>query len=61
MTHPDHLDARDAVKLRDVRSRDRDLNRLVKQVRAFAVMMTGHHGDRLEEWITAVEHDTLTP
>jgi transposase len=59
MTHPDHLDYRDAAKLRDVRSRQRDLNRLVKHVRAFAIMMTGRHGDRLEEWITAVEHDTL--
>lgn len=61
MTHPDHLDPRDMIKLRDVRSRDSDLNRLVKHVRGFAVMMTGRHGDRLEEWITAVEHDTLTP
>ncbi|SNY63915.1 Transposase [Paractinoplanes atraurantiacus] len=60
MTHPDHLDPRDAAKLRDVRSRQRDLNRLVKHVRAFAIMMTGRHGDRLEEWITVVEHDTLT-
>jgi transposase len=61
MTHPDRLEPDDASKLRDVRCRDRDLNRLVKHVRAFAVMMTGRHGDRLEEWITAVEHDTLTP
>jgi transposase len=61
MTHPDHLDPCDAIKLRDIRSRDHDLNRLVKHVRAFAVMMTGRHGDRLEEWITAVEHDTLAP
>ena len=61
MTHPDRLDPRDTVKLRDVRGRDRDMNRLVKHVRAFAVMMTGRHGDRLEEWITTVEHDTLTP
>jgi hypothetical protein len=36
MTHPDHLDPRDAVKLRELRSRDRDFNRLVKHVRAFA-------------------------
>jgi transposase len=61
MTHPDHLDPRDAVKLRELRSRDRDLNRLIKHVRAFAIMMTGRHGNRLEEWITTVEHDTLTP
>ncbi|WP_204985350.1 ISL3 family transposase [Micromonospora globbae] len=61
MTHPDHLDPRDAAKLRDLRHRDRDLNRLVKHVRAFAVMMTGRHGNRLDEWIVAVEHDTLAP
>jgi transposase len=61
MTHPDHLDPRDTIKLRELRGRDRDLNRLVKHVRTFAVMMTGRHGDRLEEWITAVEHDTLMP
>jgi transposase len=61
MTHPDHLDPRDAVKLRELRSRDRDFNRLVKHVRAFAIMMTGRHGDRLDAWITTVEHDTLVP
>jgi transposase len=62
MTHPDHLDPRDAVKLREVRSRNRDVDRLVKHVRAFAIMITGRHGDRLDAWITAVEHDhTLTP
>jgi transposase len=61
MTHPDHLDPRDAVKLRELRSRDRDFNRLVKHVRAFAIMMTGRHGDRLDAWITTVEHDTLAP
>lgn len=61
MTHPDHLDARDATKLHELRSRDRDVNRLVKHVRDFAVMMTGRHGDRLEVWITTVEVDTLTP
>jgi transposase len=60
MTHPDHLDPRDAVKLRTVGS-DRDFNRLVKHVRAFAIMMTGRHGDRLEEWISTVEKETLAP
>ena len=24
-------------------------------------MMTSRHGERLDAWITAVEHDTLTP
>jgi transposase len=61
MTHPDHLDQRDAAKLRAIRDRDSDLDRLTKHVRAFAIMMTGRHGDRLDAWITAAEHDTLTP
>ncbi|MEV6351016.1 ISL3 family transposase [Actinoplanes sp. NPDC051851] len=61
MTHPDRVDTRDAAKLRDIRNRDHDLNRLVKHVRAFAVMMTGRHGDRLDDWITTVEKDNLAP
>jgi len=59
MTHPDDLDPRDAAKLRAIR--DRDPDRLTRHVRAFAAMMTGRHGDRLEAWITSAEHDTLTP
>jgi transposase len=61
MTHPDDLDKRDAAKLRGIRDRDPDLDRLTKHVRAFAAMMTGLHGHRLDAWITAVEGDTLTP
>jgi transposase len=61
MTHPDDLDQRDAAKLRGIRDRDPDLDRLTKHVRAFAAMMTGRHGDRLDAWITAVEGDSLTP
>ncbi|MGC1211692.1 MAG: ISL3 family transposase [Micromonospora sp.] len=61
MTHPDHLDARDAAKLSDIRDRDADLDRLQRHVRAFAVMMTGRHGEDLEAWITTLEHDTLAP
>src|SRR6185295_1406797 len=49
------------VKIRDLRGRDRDINRLVKHVRSFAIMMTSQHGDRLEEWISTVERDSLTP
>jgi transposase len=61
MTHPDDLDPRDAAKLRAIRDRDAGLDRLTRHVRAFAAMMTGRHGDRLDAWITAAEHDTLTP
>jgi transposase len=61
MTHPDDLDKRDAAKLRGIRDRDAGLDRLTRHVRAFAAMMTGRHGDRLDAWITTIEHDTLTP
>ena len=61
MTHPDRVDSGDAAKLRGIRNRDKDLNRLVKHVRAFAVMMTGRHGDRLDDWILATENETLAP
>lgn len=61
MTHPDHLDQRDAAKLRGIRGRDADLDRLTTHVRDFAIMMTGRHGDHLETWITSTEHDTLAP
>jgi hypothetical protein len=61
MTHPDGLDKRDAAKLRGIRARDADLDRLTRYVRAFAAMMTGRHGDRLDAWITTVEQDTLPP
>ena len=55
MTYPEDLDKRDAAKLHGIRGRDPDLDRLTRHVRAFAVMMTGRHGDRLDAWITAVE------
>ena len=41
MTHPGHLDKRDATKLRGIRDRDSDLEKLTAHVRAFAAMMTG--------------------
>ncbi|MGI5516073.1 ISL3 family transposase [Streptomyces sp. CA-106131] len=61
MTHPEHLRDSDAEKLHRLRERDPELDRLTGHVRKFAVMMTARHGDRLEEWIAGVEHDTLAP
>jgi transposase len=61
MTHPEHLRDEDAGKLHRLRERDPELDRLTLHVRKFAAMMTGRHGDRLEDWITDVEHDSLTP
>lgn len=60
-THPDHLSEDDAAKLRGLRDRDAELDRLTSHVRAFAAMMTGRHGDRLKERITSVEQDPLPP
>ncbi|MCX5231503.1 transposase [Streptomyces sp. NBC_00233] len=61
MTHPEHLRDESADKLRLLRERDPELDRLTGHVRKFAAMMTGRHGDRLEDWITGAEHDTLAP
>ncbi|WP_406419562.1 transposase [Streptomyces sp. NBC_01614] len=61
MTHPEHLRDEDADKLHRLRRQDPELDRLSLHVRKFAVMMTGRHGDRLEDWITNAERDKLTP
>ncbi|MFD5067648.1 ISL3 family transposase [Streptomyces sp. NPDC058369] len=61
MTHPEHLRDENTDKLRRLRERDPDLDRLTGHVRSFAVMMTAHHGDRLEDWITGAEQDCLVP
>ncbi|MFE2377253.1 hypothetical protein [Streptomyces sp. NPDC059398] len=55
MTHPEHLRDEDADKLHRLRERDPELDRLTLHVRKFAAMMTGRHGDRLDDWITDVE------
>ncbi|MFB9449698.1 ISL3 family transposase [Dactylosporangium vinaceum] len=61
MTRPDRLNDAERAALQGIRVHDAALRRLVGHVRAFAVMMTGRHGNRLEEWINAVERDTLAP
>jgi transposase len=61
MTHPEHLGDEVAGKLHRLRERDPELDRLTLHVRKFAVMMTARHGDRLEDWITEVERDSLAP
>lgn len=61
MTHPEHLRHEDAGKLYRLRERDPELDRITRHVRKFAVMMTARRGDRLEDWITEVERDSLAP
>ncbi|MEC3997108.1 hypothetical protein VSR01_27850 [Actinacidiphila sp. DG2A-62] len=48
-THPDHLDGTDADKLATLQSRNQDLDRLTRHVRAFAVMLTHREDHRLDE------------
>lgn len=61
MTHPDRLGSDETNRLRQLHQRDSDLDRLTTHVRGFATMMTGLHGEDLEQWITDVEQDTLAP
>ncbi|MFG2638725.1 transposase [Streptomyces sp. NPDC048362] len=61
MTHPEHLRDEDADKLHRPRERDAELDRLTGHVRKFAAMMTGRHGDRLEDGMADAEQDTLVP
>jgi transposase len=61
MTHPDRLGADEADRLRQIRHRNSELDRLTTHVRGFAAMMTGRGGENLEQWITDVEQDTLAP
>jgi transposase len=49
------------VERQRIRQRDPDLDRLTAHVSTFAKMMIGRHGDRLDDWITAAEQDTLAP
>ncbi|MGY4920390.1 transposase [Streptomyces sp. 900116325] len=51
----------DADKLHRLRERDPELDRLTGHVRKFATMVTGLHGDRLEDRIADAEQDTLAP
>jgi transposase len=60
-TRPEHLRDEDADKSHQLRERDPELDRLTLHVRKLAAMMTGGHGDRLEDWIIDIEHDSLAP
>ncbi|MET9468217.1 hypothetical protein ABZY44_26295 [Streptomyces sp. NPDC006544] len=37
------------------------MDRLTGHIRKFAAMMTGLHGDRLEDWIADAEQEDLAP
>jgi hypothetical protein len=57
LRHPDSLDADERLKLKQVRATCPHLDALAGHVTAFAQMMTGRHGDRLDAWIAAVDAD----
>ena len=61
MTHPDRLPTDDADQLTRLRARAPELDRLTRHIRGFATMLTGLTGQHLEQWITDVEYDSLTP
>ena len=59
LRHPNHLDADEHVKLKEVRAACGHLDALAGHITAFAEILTGRYGDRLDAWITAVEADDL--
>ena len=59
LRHPDSLDADEQLKLKEVRARCPHLDATAAHVSAFAEMMTGRHGERLDAWIAAVDAEDL--
>ena len=57
LTDPDHLGDDEKEKLARARERCPHLDALAGHVTEFAKILTGLHGDRLDDWITAVEAD----
>jgi transposase len=59
MRRPDALDDQEQTQLQEVLARCPHLDAASGHVAAFAEMLTGLHGDRLDGWIAAVEADDL--
>jgi transposase len=57
LTDPDNLDDDEKDKLAQARERCPHLDALAGHVTEFAKILTGLHGDRLDDWITAVDAD----
>jgi transposase len=57
--HPDDLDDEERLTLKQVLTSCPHLETTAAHVRAFAEMLTGRHGDRLDSWMTTVEADDL--
>lgn len=59
LRHPDGLGPDEKAKVDDIRARCAHLDATATHVTAFAEMLTGRHGDRLDDWIATVEADDL--
>lgn len=57
LRHPDRLDEDEQLKLKQVREQCEHLDALAAHVSAFAEILTGRHGDRLDAWMATVEAD----
>jgi transposase len=53
MSHPDHLDPDDTVRLNQLLARCPELDTAAGHVRTFATMMTNRDGHLLDDWIAA--------
>lgn len=59
LRHPDDLDADQQLALKQVLAACPHLQATAEHVRAFAEILTGRHGDRLDAWMDTVEADDL--
>ncbi|MEU0886154.1 ISL3 family transposase [Lentzea sp. NPDC005914] len=59
LQRPDDLDDRERGRLDEILARSSALEKLSFHVTSFAEMMTGRFGERLDDWISAVEADNL--
>jgi len=57
LTDPANLDEEEKEKLAQARQRCQHLDALAGHVTEFAKILTGLHGDRLDQWLAAVEAD----
>ena len=59
LRRPDRLEPGDQVRLKQVLAHCPQLDAAATHVAAFAEMMCGRHGERLDDWLTAVEADDV--
>jgi transposase len=59
LRRPDDLDTDEALKLKQVLATCPHLDATATHVNAFAEMLTGRHGDRLDSWMASVDTDDL--